>query len=100
MKQPFPTSPEASNHVPHDSHELPYFETLFKAKQVEDSKEGVKRLESEREESNELMLKALESLTSTKDSLTRVIERLGGENDETFVVKEGERERLCGIRNW
>lgn len=60
-------------------------EEELEGKEVEYFKERVERLESEREERNGVMFKALESLTSTKESLSSVIEGLEGEKDETFV---------------
>ncbi|KAK7343694.1 hypothetical protein VNO77_12644 [Canavalia gladiata] len=100
LSQPSPFNPhQVSDHLL-QSDEVPPFETVLKRKEDglvgkevegEDFKERVERLESEREERNGLMLKALESLTSTKNSLSRVIEGLDleGEKDETFV-KDGE----------
>ncbi|RDY03645.1 hypothetical protein CR513_12737, partial [Mucuna pruriens] len=83
---------QLSHHLLH-SDRVPYFEVILKEKQehelegkeVEYFKERVERLESEREERNGVMFKALESLTSTKDSLSRVIEGLEGEKNETVV---------------
>ncbi|KAJ1391027.1 hypothetical protein SESBI_36952 [Sesbania bispinosa] len=89
-----PSHPKLNNpahHVLH-SNKVPFFETVSKGKEVEDFKERAQRLESEREERNGLILKALESLTSMKDCLSRVIEGLEGEKDETFC---GEGERVC-----
>ncbi|KAL5069849.1 hypothetical protein RYX36_020736 [Vicia faba] len=89
-----PTSPytsQLSDHVFH-SDKLPYFETVLRGKQnvsvkneVEDIKENV-----EREQKKGSMLKAFESFTTVKDSLSRAIEGLEGEKDETFV-----REIVC-----
>ena len=97
---PPPYLAQVSDHVLHSDKAL-YLETVLKGKEegmvvkeVGDLKERVERLESEREERNGLMLKALESLTSMKDCLSRVIEGLEGQNDETFA-KGGEEERVC-----
>lgn len=83
-------SPQAKLNNPYPptvfhSDKVPYFETVLKGEQdglVREEVEGFK-------ERNGLMLKAFESLTSTKDCLSRVIEGLEGEKDETFV-REGE----------
>jgi len=82
---------EVSDHSLH-SDKVPYFETVLREKQdvldgneVEDIKERV-----EKEEKNGMMLRAFESFTSIKDSLSRVKESLEGDKDETFV-----REIVC-----
>ncbi|TKY51315.1 hypothetical protein E2542_SST22826 [Spatholobus suberectus] len=95
---------QVSDHLLH-SDEVPYFEVVLKEKEedeleekeVEYFKERVERLEREREERNGVMFKALESLTSTKDSLSRVIEGLEGEKDETFV--EDEKGEWLGVES-
>lgn len=77
---------EQSYHVLH-SDKLPYFETVFRGKEdvlIEKEMEGFKQA-VESENKNELMLNVFESLTSTKESLFRVIEGLEGEKDEYFV---------------
>lgn len=86
-----PYTSEVSGHSLH-SDKVPYFETVLREKQdalegneVEDIKERV-----EIEEKNGLMLRAFESFTSIKDSLSRVKESLEGKKDETFV-----REIVC-----
>ncbi|XP_028806205.1 uncharacterized protein At3g49055 isoform X2 [Neltuma alba] len=58
-------------------------------KELEDFKERVQKLESEREGINSLMVESLESLSSTRDCLSRVLEGLEEENDE-ISVKEDE----------
>ncbi|CAL5209544.1 unnamed protein product [Lathyrus oleraceus] len=86
-----PYTSQVSHHVFH-SDKLPYFETLLSAKQhvlVENEVEHIKE-KVERQQKNELMLKAFECFTTVKDSLSRVIEGLEGEKDESFV-----REIVC-----
>ncbi|KAK7279932.1 hypothetical protein RJT34_24993 [Clitoria ternatea] len=94
---------EVSGHLLSDK--VPFFEVVLEekerglvGKEVEEKgfKERVERTESEREERNGLVLKPLEleSLTSIKGTLYRVIEGLKGEKDETFV-EDGKRERVC-----
>ncbi|ESW15429.1 hypothetical protein PHAVU_007G072200 [Phaseolus vulgaris] len=97
LSQP-PLRPKFNNPHPHSCHphhsdRVTYFEEVLKEKEedglegkdVEFFKERVERLESEREERNGVMFKVLESLTSTKYSLSRVIEGLEGEKNETSV---------------
>lgn len=77
----------------HHSDRVPYFEEVLKEKEkdglegkgVEFLKERVDRLESERKERNGVMFMVLDSLTSTKYSLSRVIEGLEGEKNEASV---------------
>ncbi|CAK8573485.1 unnamed protein product [Lathyrus sativus] len=86
-----PYTSQVSHHVFH-SDKLPYFETLLSGKQhvlVENEVEHIKE-KVEREQKNGFMLKAFESFTTVKDSLSRVIEGLEGEKDESFV-----REIVC-----
>ncbi|KAL2324547.1 hypothetical protein Fmac_023605 [Flemingia macrophylla] len=97
MEQLPQPSPQLSDHLIH-SDQVPYFEVVseeheLEGKEVEYFRERVERLEREREETNGAMFKALESLTSTKDSLSRVIEGLEGEKDENFV-EDGKGEWL------
>ncbi|KAG4907921.1 hypothetical protein JHK86_056405 [Glycine max] len=92
LSQPSFQPHQVSDHLLH-SDRVPCIEVILREKQeeelerkeVEYFKERVERLESEREERNGVMFKALESLTSTKESLSSVIEGLEGEKDETFV---------------
>ncbi|XP_054819955.1 uncharacterized protein At3g49055 isoform X2 [Prosopis cineraria] len=58
-------------------------------KEMEDFRERVQKLELEREGINSSMIESLESLSSTRDCLSRVLEGLEEENDETSV-KESE----------
>lgn len=59
-------------------------------KEVEDFKERVQKLESEREGMNLMMEESLESLNSTKDCLCRVLKGIEEENDENSdEEKEG-----------
>ncbi|CAJ1977033.1 unnamed protein product [Sphenostylis stenocarpa] len=92
LRPKFNTPHQLSHHLLH-ADRVPCFEEVSKekeedelgGKEVDFFKERVERLESEREEINGVMFKALESLTSTKYCLSRVIEGLEGEKDETFV---------------
>lgn len=54
-------------------------------KEVEDFKERIQKLESDREERNLLLVESLESLSLTRDCLSRVLEGLQEENDDTGV---------------
>ncbi|KAK7391356.1 hypothetical protein VNO78_19771 [Psophocarpus tetragonolobus] len=74
------------DHLLHSDDRVPFFEVVLKEKEDVKVKE-VEYFEErvERETRNGGVLKALESLTSSKDSLSRVIEGLEGEKDEAFV---------------
>ncbi|XP_057734652.1 uncharacterized protein At3g49055 [Arachis stenosperma] len=65
---------------------LPCFEPVSKGTELEHLKERV----VEGEEKNVLVLKALESLSSIKDCLSRVAEGLEGEEDVTYVKELSE----------
>ncbi|KAL5139701.1 Uncharacterized protein HKD37_10G029534 [Glycine soja] len=86
LSQPSLQPHHVSDHLLH-SDTVPYIEVVLRENQQDDEyfKERVERLESEREERNGVMFKASESLTSTKESLSSVIEGLEGEKDATFV---------------
>ncbi|KOM35951.1 hypothetical protein LR48_Vigan02g210100 [Vigna angularis] len=78
---------------PHHPDRVPYFEEVLKEKEKDGLegkkvgflKERVERLESERKERNGAMFMVLDCLTSTKYSLSRVIEGLEGEKNEASV---------------
>ncbi|XP_057427591.1 uncharacterized protein At3g49055 isoform X3 [Lotus japonicus] len=87
MEQPCP-----ADHVL-NLDKVPYYQSTSEGKEdgsvgkeVEDLKQRVER--------NESVSKALESLISMKDCLSRVIEGLEGEKDENYVTLEGDGERV------
>ncbi|KAL4288792.1 uncharacterized protein At3g49055 [Arachis ipaensis] len=78
-----PSSPYSSSDC---NSVLPCFEPVSKGTELEHLKERV----VEGEEKNVLVLKALESLSSIKDCLSRVAEGLEGEEDVTYVKELSE----------
>ncbi|KAF7821886.1 putative ATP-binding protein [Senna tora] len=66
--------------------------------EIGDYRERVQKLESEREERNLLMVRSLESLSTIRDCLSRVLEGLEEANDE-ISVRESEEEEVCVVKS-